>query len=380
MHVSHTHIQRIFKIKSEIQEVYWNLVIQTFAKSLVGIFIPIYLLKVGFSLHNVLLFALLYFGTLGSFSPFSGGMTARVGFKHQILYRIPVFVFFYSLLILMQFVQFSLLSLLLTAVLGGISSSLYWIPLNSEFVRNTKKIHEGEEIAAAIALPRLFSIAAPTIAAIILTLMGFSVLFAILILLVLISVIPLFATGDYTSSFSFSKERKLMLRSRKILVHQIVRGTMFFMEAFVWPVFIFLTLHSLLDVGIAVSISAVGIAFFTFLVGKLSDRVDKKNLTRIGGFAYALVWFSRSFSSTPLEIFLLSLLGGMFASLLEIAVFSSFCDMARGRRVLDWVVSREIWLGIGRSLAAFILLASAGYEFHAGFVFAGLASLLFLLS
>ena len=87
MHAEHSTIQKLFQIKSEIQEVYWNLVIQTFAKSLIGIFLPLYFLTIGFSLTEAVAFAFIYFASLTIFSPLSGRLTARVGYKHQILYQ-----------------------------------------------------------------------------------------------------------------------------------------------------------------------------------------------------------------------------------------------------------------------------------------------------
>jgi len=379
MHVTHHHIQKLFKIKSELQEVYWNLFLETLAKSLIGIFVPIYLLILGYTLPQVLTFLLFYLTTLFISSPLAASIAHRVGLKHLILYRIPLFILFYVLLLFMQFFPFSLAGVYITGIIGGLSASLYWIPLNTEFAKNTKKIHEGEEIAKATALKRLATIFTPTIAALILITIGFTPLFGIVIFLAFLSVFPLFASTDYKGKFTFSQEKKLFFQNKKLSLRLALRGPVMISEAFLWPLFIFVTLESILDVGIAVSIGGLGIAFFIFLIGRLSDKVNKRNLMKVGGLAYGLVWFSRIFASTPLEIFLLSLLGGMFAAILEITVFSSFCDVARGRKVMDWVVVREVWLGIGRVSLILLLLLAAGMEFTLGFTLAGIASLLFLL-
>lgn len=279
----------------------------------------------------------------------------------------------------MQFLPFSTAGVYLTGIVGGVASSFYWIPLNTEFAKNTKKIHEGEEIAEATAFKRLATIFTPTIAALILITVGFTPLFGIVILIAFLSVLPLFATNDYKGKFTFSQEKSLFFQKKRLSLHLLLRGPLIFSEAFLWPLFIFVTLGSILDVGIAVSIGGFGIAFFIFLIGRLSDKVNKRNLMKLGGIAYGLVWFSRIFASTPLEIFLLSLLGGMFAAIIEITVFSSFCDVARGRKVMDWVIVREVWLGIGRVSFILLLLLATGMEFTTGFAILGIASFLFLL-
>ena len=378
MHIIHSHIQKLFKIKSELQEIYWNSVIENFAKSLIGIFIPIYLLVLGFSLFTTIVFVMFYYLVLVIFSPFSAKLTARVGYKHQILYQIPIQVTFYLLLIFMQFYPFPVWLLYFTAVIGGFSSCLYWIPMNAEFTKNTEKLHEGEEIAEMVALPRLASIAAPTVAALVLTAMGFPILFTIVIALLMISVIPLFATRDYKGMFTFSQERTLFLKEKRSSFKTLLRGMLMVLEPIIWPLFIFLTFQSLLEVGIAVSISAIGIAFFTIITGKMSDKGKRKSLMKIGGLAYSLVWFSRIFASTPMEIYLLSFLGGMFAAVLEITVFSSFCDLARGKKVLDWVVVREVWLGLGRLILFLILIFVLGIDLRLGFAVGSIVSFLFI--
>jgi len=378
MHIEHSRIQRLFKIKSELQEVYWNLVIQNFAKSLIGIFIPIYLLTLGLELYNVIAFMLFYYPTVGVFSFVSGSLTARLGYKHQILYQVPVFVLFYGLLLSMQFISFSMPLIYLTGIIGGISTCLYWVPMNSEFAKNTKKIHEGEEIATAIALPKLASIAAPTAAALILTAMGFNILFAIVIFLQLLAVIPLFATGDYRSRFKFSQERRMFLMKKQLSFRVFLSGILLLMEGIIWPLFIFITLQNLLDVGIAASVAGIGMVFFTLIIGKMSDRGKRNKLTRIGGLGYGMIWLLRIFPSTSMEIFLLSLLGGMFAAVIEITSFSRFCDIARGRRLLGWVVFREVWLSIGRVLTVLLILFVFGMDLRIGFVLAAAASFLFM--
>ena len=379
MHITHQTIQRLFNIKNSLYEVYWNLVIQTFASSLIGIFIPIYLLTIGLDIHGVLVFCFFYYGTMWIASPFSGALTAKVGYKHQILYHLPIVVFFYSLLLMMQIFPLQLPLLYLTAVLGGLSSTFYWVPLNAEFVKNTRVIHQGEDVATIIALPKLITIAAPTAAGILLTFLGFDVLFIVVLLLMFFSVVPLFATHDYRSRFSLSRETNILNLDKKLSLQILLSGLLLFMEFFIWPLFLYIKDFTFLEIGFSASLASLGVVFFTLAIGRLTDRKHTFGLLKIGGLAYGCIWITRLFSSTDMEFFLLSLLGGMFISVIEVAVFSSFCNAARGKRILNWIVMREVWLSIGRLMMVIILLVASWSEFSTAFVIAAIAGFLFLV-
>lgn len=366
----------MFKIKSELREVYWNLFLETFAKSLIGLFVPIYLLTLGYTLPHALAFLLFYMATLFVMSPLSATIAHRIGLKHLVLYRVPLFIVYYSLLISFQFLSVPLASVFLTAVLGGISSAFYWMPMNTEFVKNTNKLREGEEIGKVDGLKRLAAIFAPTIGGLVLTFSGFTPLFALVIIIAVISVFPLFATNDYRGRVQFNQERRFFFKNKRLTGRLILNGPLAVLEAFVWPLAIFSSLNSVLDVGIAASISGFGMALFTLVIGKFSDHQNKQHLMKIGGLAYAIVWIARMFAGTQMEFFLLSLLGGMFYAVLQITVFSSFCDAARGRNVLDWVVVRETWMGVGRVTLFLLLLVATGAEFPVAFSFATIAALL----
>ena len=95
-HSRHFHLHHIKLIKSEIQEVYLNLIMQSFALSLIAIFVPIYLLKLGYSINHAFGFAMVELGTLSIFSPVAAKMAKRIGFKHMILYRLPLLLLYFA--------------------------------------------------------------------------------------------------------------------------------------------------------------------------------------------------------------------------------------------------------------------------------------------
>ncbi len=385
MYTPHIHIHKILKVKSEIQEVYLNQVIQTFALSLIGVFVPIYLLKLGFDLNTVLVFMAAHFLTLGAVAPLSARAASKIGLKHVILYRLPALISYYALLMLVSMFGvglFPALFLLVIAFIGGTSDSFYWVSLNSEFVKNSKRLHEGKEVGNLLALPKIAAMVAPFLGALVLESMGFNTLFIIAIIILLASVAPLFLTSDIKSPFRFrldqTRIRPSSRREKKFMKDFFLRGVVFMVETILWPIWIFVNMNSLLDVGLAVTMSGVGIALITLILGKASDKMDKIKLMKLFGVLYAGVWFLRIFSTGIMEMFILSFLGGVLMASIALTMFASFCDFARDKKTLSRVVFREIWLNAAR-VVPLLLLVAVTQKFEFAFGMAGVLSILFLL-
>ncbi|MCK5043262.1 MAG: hypothetical protein KAR51_04500, partial [Candidatus Aenigmarchaeota archaeon] len=137
MHLHH-HMHKIHILKDELSEVYMNLAIQSFALSLISIFIPIYILSVGFTFDYMILFFMVFYGFIGLTSPVSAALANKFGFKHIILFRTPILITFLLGLYNIDGLAFSPLFL---AAFGGIGSSLYWVSINSIFAKNSTKLH-----------------------------------------------------------------------------------------------------------------------------------------------------------------------------------------------------------------------------------------------
>ncbi len=367
-------IHRIFKIRNELGEVYLNQVILTFAASLIGIFIPVFLVLQGFGLGTTMLFFALYWLSLLAFAPVSAFISSRIGFKHTILSSMPLMIMFFAMLMALQLYHEILFA---TAVVWGIAQAMYWVPLNSEFVKNTDKIHEGDEIGHLLALPKIATIIAPSAGAVILQNMGFNSVFIIVIALLFVSVVPLFLTADYKSRFSLNLKNTMFSMRPGFSFIFFIEGALLMSEFIFWSLFIYFRFSNLLPVGIATSVSGFGIAIFTLLVGRLSDRFNRKKIFRTGILFYAAVWFLRYFASSAMEVYMLSFLGGMMGAVMMITVFSNFCDYARRKNILAYISYREIWLGLGR-IAPILFLLFAGMEIRMMFPVAGILVLLLL--
>ncbi|MBI4019881.1 MAG: MFS transporter [Candidatus Aenigmarchaeota archaeon] len=377
-------IHRLFNIKRELKEVYFNLTIDTFALSLVSVFIPIYVFNIALDLNLALLFIAVTWLAIGLFSPIAASIASIIGVKHTILLRLPVQVVFLALLLtipetLGYFAGYEQVFILAIAFIGGVADSLYWTSLNGEFVKNMDKIHQTEEIGALFAAARVGSVVAPALGGIVLTFLGFNILFTIVIILILSSIIPLLRTGDYKGGFRLKMDIIGLKSNRRLAFALFLQGMTNAAEAVMWPLYIFFLFDEFVVVGLASTASGIGIAILTVAVGRFAARFDRRKMIRIGGVAYACLWLLRPFGGTLLEIVLLSFTGGLLLVLINIPLFSIFADFA-SENIMGRVVFRELWLNTGRVLLLLALLFVPTMRFEAAFVAAGIAALLFLVT
>jgi MFS family permease len=372
----HIHDHHLHLIKDEISEVYLNLIMQSFGISLIAVFVPIYLIQLGYSLNQALLFVMVELGTLSLFSPFAAMMAKRWGFKHIVLYRLPLMIYYFIGLYALNFVSFPIY---LIAFGGGISGSMYWVSMHSLFAKYSNRMHRGSQAGKLISIPNLCSMIGPTIGGLIAVAFGFKVLLIISIIMICIATLPLFYTPDmkpHITKFSFSDmfDRKHL----KFIARFAAQGTIAIAGVIVWPIFVYFMLEDVASVGFMVTTTALGVVIFTVFIGRLSDRISRFRIIKIGGILVALTFFARIFATDMAKAFAVSFLAGLFTVLIDLPILAYFYDKANRENTAEIVVLRELGLGVGRILTIVILLFVLN-KFAVGFSLGGFASLMFSL-
>jgi len=371
-------ITRVLRLKDELSEVYANLIIQTFAISLAGVFLPIFVINLGHSLDIALMFMLVFWIAHGIFVPFASKLSGVIGLKHSILIRIPLLVSFFALLAWAPGIANNLSVLFFIAILGGISEAIYWPSLHAVFIKNSSLVGETAQAGNLFAFPKFAAVVAPLLGATILAVLGFPVLFAIVIVLMLLSVVPLFVTPDRRESVTIDK--KVFSSSSVYALLFLSKGILKVSEAVMWPLFVFVMIGGFVNVGLAATFTALGIAIFTSFISKITKKMRRHQLLKIGAIGYLVIWVLRIGATSIEEVILLSFFGGIFFSIISVLVYTFFADRARGVHMMREVAFREIWLMFGMALP--ILFALMFLEPATKFVFvfslAAIISLLFV--
>lgn len=374
-------LHKIPHLKRELKEIYTNQIIETFGLFLISIFIPAYLLEIGYSLAEASSFALVQFLVSAFLCTLSARIDARIGVKHTILLRAPILISYLAMVMNIE----SLPGLYWPAVLlGGLSASLYWVSFNIEYVNASDRLRKGEETGLLYGLPYMAAVMGPLAGAAVLTLMGFHWLFAISVGIIFLSVVPLFLSSDYRVDLFRLKNINLLMDRRRALYY-FVLGAIFTADFVFWSLHVFVN-YGFISLGIAAALMGMGMIIFTLLVGHASNTMrGRKRVTRIGAFLCAGLWVMRFLADSELEFMLLSLIGGFIITSLFISIYADFVEFAKKKGVPNSVVFRHLWLFLGQgipALALVLIAATLGFGtaeiIRTTFILAALASLVLI--
>jgi MFS family permease len=376
MHLPHLDIYKLVAIRSEIKEIYLASLLHTLAISMVSIYIPIYLLQLGYSLSEALLFLIFFHSGMLVFSLSVVWIESKIGTKHTVALSSLFYLVFFLLLVSIE--EFLWL-IFFIAIINSFAHSLYWIPINSNFAKYSHKWRRGTEVGYLIGLIKIISLLAPLIGAALIAFFGFSILFFVVCIAFLLTALPLFATREYRPRLRRSWRKIFSGANLSFFGAFISKGTLFGV-ANLWPIFVFLIFGKYLLVGLAASATGVGAAIFTVFVGKLSDRIDRNKLIKIGGLANFIVWFLAVFAGGSWYVFAISFSFGFVFALVHIPFFAIACDAASRQNIAEFMAFRTIGINIGRVVIFIVALFAIGFQFQAAFLIAALSSLYFFVT
>ena len=382
----HTHHHWPFFFRHEVNAVYLSVALRSFGISLLGLFVPLYLIKdQGFSLAQMLGFYLFFSVILALSTPLAGAFSARFGMKHTVLLSVPLylgFLFFLYFLPLYKISSsfFSRISLLLPAVLLGLSIAFYWMGLHQVIYRVSTRKHRGEAIGKQKAVTVLGTIAGPLVGGVIISVFGFPLLFAIAAVFLLLSSGFLLLSKENHEPYHFSlrslvsgKEQKEQWKNSLFFTSQ---GTRVIADGILWPLLVFFLLEDYLSLGFLGTLLAGVSAFLLWMVGRKSDGYNKRSLVRWITPLESASWFLRSLAESFSQILGITLFSAIIFGVREAPLSALEYDKARGE-ITTYFVNREIFVCLGRVLMLTIVLLTDSLT--GGLFFQGIANLAVLL-
>lgn len=338
-----------------IGEIYLTQVIYGVGIALIGVFIPIYLLTLGFTIKQALLYLIVDRLMMALLSPLAADLSFRIGLKKTTLVRIPFMV---ASFLTLYALPSGNVHFLVPAVLAGIAEVLYWVPMNTLFMRHSHQKTRGSEVGLYQALRSVFKIAAPAIGGVIAVSLGFPVLVLIALAMISLSTIPLFVWPEEKTTSEFRWKDMWDMRHHSFIGGILIDGFSFVPSAYLFPLLIYFTLGQTESVGYIVSIGTLAFAISGFVFGKKLDKVDRMKYFRIAALLFALTIFVRPFIGTFAAFALIIIAGaianGVFATSHDTLLF----DAARKLKdkADEFIVVREMFLNVGRAAMLGLLL------------------------
>ena len=364
------------KKKNKIKAVYTMLIIDTFGFSLIGIFIPIFILSQGYEFQNIIYFYIVHNIFLLATMVIAIVAGKRIGLKRLLIARLPFLFLYFLALLSWEFLQFSYFFI---AILSGVQAALYWMPLNIIFTRESKPKDMGKFVSKLIAYPQIVGIIGPLIGAVLIKFFSFKVLFSFAFLVIIFSVLPILQIDIKKVKYDldFKKGLKLFRKYKKYMIAELFDNFGGETEGIIWPVFIFLTLGSIMSIGFIGALIPVGSIIFTLLVGKWIDKGDHGFYMKIGALSLLAIWLVRFIADSSLIYYLTTVVSGFCLSLLVVPYMAKMTKIAKKETVDEFIIFREFFFFIGRMIlfmTALVLLGNIKYLFP----LAGLAYLYFL--
>ena len=373
------------KIRPEIKELFISTMILNFGLALIFVFEPIYLFRLGYSLQQIMLFWVIVYFFYILWIPLGAKVSEKFGYEHTMFYG----TFFWILLYLgLYLIGSHPIFFYITPLFYAAQKSLYWPAYHANFSKYSDDSEEGREIGFLNILTSLTFIIGPAIGGLILHFWGFNILFILVAIIFLLSNVPMLLTKERFVSesvdYDYSFRRLFNKENRRKFFAYLGFGEEILVVV-VWPIFISLFIEDLFSIGGMVAITTFITMLVTLIIGRMSDRIDKRKILRGGAFFYSLSWFIRLIVQTQWGIFLVDGFSRIFKNVVAVPLTAITYEDAKNHKVMNTVLTFELSLAIGKLITCvlvFTLLSFFGgglLPFYIVFITAGLATWLYTL-
>lgn len=331
---------------SSIHRIYFSHTTRSVALSLIGIYVPIYLLTLGYTLTEVIIFFIFTHVSallIGLF--FIVPLLKKYGQITVLKISFPLQILFLSLLLIMEN---SPIPLLFLALVNGAQNMSYWMPLNLLFIKHSEKEKMGGNLGKFLALPKFFGVFGPLISAILVPFVGFVPVFIMSVIGLGISYIPLLKIQNKSVqvSLNFSNAWKRLRKQKTLFLLEGFDNIIEESEWF-WGIYVYILIGSLATPGIVGSLEAIGGALFTIFVGKYANKNAKK-IIPIAAILVILIMVFRIFISDSVTAYSITVIASFVITLFLVSYFTSIYKTVKGEDEEEFIILREIPTVCGR--------------------------------
>ena len=290
----HRHFWRDLSF-DELSELYIAVMLRGLAISMTGLFVPLYMLRLGFTSLDVCVLVACFFSYRIVLDIASAYVIAAIGPKHTMLIGYVFQIFSTASFVWLSFAE---LPLWLLGLLWGGSASFFFVPFHVDFSKVKHSVHGGKELSYINIMERVGSLMGPVIGGLVATLFGGQYLFIISGIVLLIGIAPLFKSVEPVQthqklSFKSLDARKLV---RDISSH-IAFGVENTISMLLWPLFLAATVlvgsRSYVQFGVIISISFLVSIVAARIVGRKIDSREGRSVLRYNAWLNAVLHLLR---------------------------------------------------------------------------------------
>jgi MFS family permease len=298
--LAHRHPWRTINF-DELSQLYVSVMFRRFSLNLTGLFVPIYLLHLGYSIVAIFTMFGCYFTFRTLVSDLLAGFTvAKIGPKHTLLAGNLLLIISTALFLSLSNVTWPLW---LLACVWGASTSYYFVPLNVDFSKVKHSEHGGKELGYVNIMDKLGAALGPLIGGVLGTVLGAQYIFLVAAGLLIVGTLPLFQTIEPVRLHQQLDFTSLPAdRLKHDFLSYVSLGIENTLSMFLWPLFLGVfvllgnTVYAKLGILVAVSVTVAMLA--ARMIGKLIDERQGRYLLRTGAILNGLLHLVRPFIGT----------------------------------------------------------------------------------
>jgi MFS family permease len=287
---------------NELSELYATQLLRSLSISLVGLFVPIYLYKSGFSVAAICGMFLVWTIIRPLWSWLGARLIGWYGPKHTMAIAVFVQIAYLTLILTINELHWPLW---LIGVVGSFCYGVYLMAFEVDFSKIKHSEHGGKELGYMQMFERLGAILGPVIGGLIATFIDPRFTIAIAIFVLCASLIPIFLSAEpvrqhqvvLVKGFPWRRHRRDIFVSSAFALENVVSIT-------VWPLFLgifVVTANTYAALGVLTAISTAVAFLAIFTIGRLIDDNYGKRLLNIGAYANAILHLSRIFVTSPVQ-------------------------------------------------------------------------------
>ena len=359
-----------------IVAIYVNSALRTFAISLVGIFMPVFIFletqkifgqEIYIGLYGVITYYFILRLTFTLFLIPVAKIISKIGFRWSFFVANILLVIVLGLLSLVE-KNFWLLPII--SIIQGLQAPFYWLSYRSLFAREGVLSNIGREVGFSAISTQLAGIAGPTLGGVIITLWGFPALFDVALLVVMISGIPFFFMSKHEHKFTvtFSDvvnwlKNKTHRNEELSFLGRNIDGTVY---ALVWPVFVYLLLGNFEEQGLVASLGLVASAVMVYVAGRAFDKKRSNRIFNFGVIANSIMWVLRGLVKNMGQLIFVETSAHSVSPFYWVTFDSMIYERAREKdeEVILFMVGRTLMVSLGVFVVLLTLFIIAKYEFR----------------
>lgn len=319
--------------------------LHVFGRSMVSIFIPIFLLIAEHSISEVIFFYLIFNIFDAPLNFFAKWLTAKIGARWVIIIGTVAYIGGFFCLYFLTAGNWALF--ILMAFLFAFYDTLYWIAHLYLFMRcSTHDDNVSKDRSTQFMIKKIASMLAPMLGALILIFFKEHVLIIVSVVILAFSVWPLFKIKDTPD-----KPEKPPMKFREFfktwddVKEYLIRGTYSFhnvSELIIWPLFIYILFESIEAVAIIPVIVSVTVIIFSYFTGKIKKE-RRLSYMAIGSMLIGLVWMARVFVENDIFYYVSIFLVGLFSLLVTLPLDSWMFEKGEKKDALSTSTYRNFF-------------------------------------